>query len=155
GASLLPEGIQRGRAASLDTVALAGIDIRMADLGGTRLGLVSGRTIWLDDNAAGWGWSVDPTPPNDSEFTTPGNQGEAGRMDLLTVLEPEIGHLLGRGHEADGVMQETLTGGTRRTVGPTPAKNTGWLGMAQGLFGWDADAPWTGHGFVSRHGKRR
>src|SRR5262249_28105894 len=149
GASLLPGGIQRGRAASLDTVALAGIDIRMADLGGTRLGLVSDHAIWLGDNAAGWGWFVDPTPRNDSEFTTPGNQGEAGRMDLLTVPEHEIGHLLGRGHEATGVMQETLTGATRRTVGPSPAKDTGWLGMAQALLGWDADAPWTGHGFVS------
>jgi hypothetical protein len=42
-------------------------------------------------------------------------------MDLLTVLEHEVGHLLGRGHEAEGVMQETLTAGTRRTVEPVPA----------------------------------
>jgi hypothetical protein len=41
-------------------------------------------------------------------------------MDLLTVLEHEVGHLLGRGHEATGVMQATLAAGTRRAVGPAP-----------------------------------
>ena len=29
-------------------------------------------------------------------------------MDLLTVLEHELGHLLGFGHDADGVMAESL-----------------------------------------------
>ena len=58
-----------------------GIDVRIADLGGTTLGLASGNTIWLDDNAAGWGWFVDPTPGDDSEFTTPGDQGEQGKMN--------------------------------------------------------------------------
>src|SRR5262249_12810709 len=111
--------------------------------------------IWLDDNAAGWGWFVDPTPLNDSEFTTPGNQGEQGRMDLLTVLEHEVGHLLGRGHEAEGVMQETLGAGLRRTVAPPPAEDASWGGTAQALFAWDADAPWVDQVFASRHGKRR
>jgi len=94
--SLLSEAIRRWQAAGVDTSALAGIDIRIADLGGTTLGLASGNTIWLDDNAAGWGWFVDPTPGNDSEFTTSGNQGEQNRMDLLPVLEDEVGLLLGR-----------------------------------------------------------
>ena len=62
---------------------------------------------------------MDRTPGNDSEFTTPGNQGEENRMDLLTVLEHEVGHLLGKEHEAGGVMIDTLSAGTRRT--PTAA----------------------------------
>jgi hypothetical protein len=78
------------------------------------LGLTSGNTIWLDDNAPGWGWFVDSTPHNDSEFTMPGDQGEQHRMGLLTVLTHELSHLLGQGHEADGLMAEPLTAGTRR-----------------------------------------
>jgi hypothetical protein len=74
----------------------------------------SGPTIYLDDKAAGWGWFVDPTPWEDSEFTTPGNQGEQHRMDLLTVLEHELGHLLGFDHQATGVMEDTLATGARR-----------------------------------------
>lgn len=37
-------------------------------------------------------------------------------MDLLSVLVHEIGHLLGYGHEEDGVMQDTLSAGERRTL---------------------------------------
>ena len=33
-------------------------------------------------------------------------------MDLLTVMEHEIGHLVGFGHESTGVMRETLAPGT-------------------------------------------
>ena len=48
-------------------------------------------------------------------------------MDLLTVLMHETGHLLGRDHEATGVMQETLTAGTRRDVNHASEANTTWL----------------------------
>jgi hypothetical protein len=68
--------------------------------------------IWLDANAAGWGWFVDATPGDNSEFTTPGDQGEKRRMDLLTVLAHEIGHLLGYDHAEDGVMQEACPPGS-------------------------------------------
>ena len=68
-------------------------------MGGPKLGFAAGDTIWLDADAAGWGWFVDPTPGDDSEFTTPGDQGEQGRIDLLTALMHEIGHLLGHDHE--------------------------------------------------------
>jgi membrane-associated phospholipid phosphatase len=152
---LLAEELARWQAAGVVTSALRGINVRIADLEGLTLGKAAGGVIWLDDNAAGWGWFVDPTPRNDSEFTTPGDQGEQGRMDLLTVLEHEVGHLLGRGHEAEGVMQEALGAGLRRAVGPTPAKDASWLGAAQALLGWDADAPGIDQGLASRHGNRR
>ncbi len=115
---LLTEALARWQAAGVDTSSLRGVQVHITDLGGSTLGEANHGAIWLDDNAAGWGWFVDRTPRNDSEFAKKGNQGEQHRMDLLTVLEHEVGHLLGRGHETDGVMQATLTAGTRRTVEP-------------------------------------
>jgi hypothetical protein len=112
-AALLPEAIHRWQMAGVDTSALAGLDVRIADLGGTTLGLAAGHTLWLDANAAGWGWFVDPTPWDDSEFTTPGDQGEQNHIDLLTVVMHEMGHVLGYEHEATGVMQDTLSAGVR------------------------------------------
>lgn len=112
---LLTEAIARWQTTGADVSLLSNINVRIADLGGATLGLAAGSTIWLDDNAAGWGWFVDATPGDDSEFTTPGDQGEQDHMDLLTVLMHELGHLFGYGHEADGVMAETLAAGVRRT----------------------------------------
>jgi hypothetical protein len=152
---VLAAALARWQSAGVDTSALYRTDVRIADLGGLTLGKAGDGVIWLDDNAAGWGWFVDPTPWEDSEFTTPGGQGERGRMDLLTVLEHEVGHLLGREHEATGVMQETLDVGIRRTAGPTLVGNADWLGVAQALLTWNADASGTGLGFVSPNGKRR
>ncbi len=114
---LWQEALARWQAASVDTSSLANVSIRIADLGGLTLGMASGNTIWLDDDAAGWGWFVDRTPFDDSEFTTPGNQGEQGRMDLLSALTHEMGHLLGHDHDEGGVMGETLAAGTRLSVG--------------------------------------
>src|SRR5205823_2445936 len=113
---LLTDALARWQAAGADTSALHGIGVRVADLGGLTLRTVVGNVVWLDVDAAGCGWFVDMTPWDDSEFTTVGHQGGRGRMDLLAVVEHEVGHLLDRGHEASGVMQETLTVGTRRTV---------------------------------------
>ena len=42
-------------------------------------------------------------------------------MDLLTVLEHEIGHLLSHGHEPGRVMRDTLAAGERLTVGGADA----------------------------------
>ncbi|HUE73928.1 MAG TPA: hypothetical protein VMP01_23815, partial [Pirellulaceae bacterium] len=110
---LLTEAVARWAAAGADTSALGSIQINIADLSGAALGLASGDAIWLDANAAGWGWFVDATPWDDSEFSTPGNQGEMNRMDLLTAVMHELGHVLGHDHDDGGVMAETLAAGVR------------------------------------------
>src|SRR5262249_27462699 len=97
--------------------ALRGVEVRIGDLGGLTLGQAAGGVIWLDYNAAGWGWFVDATPWDDSEVRTPGDQGERGRMDLLTGLMHEGGHLLGHDHEEAGLMAQTLSAGTRKDPG--------------------------------------
>jgi hypothetical protein len=151
---LLAAALTRWQAAGADTSALHGIDVRVADLGGLTLGKAVGNRIWLDDNAAGWGWFADATPWDDFEFTTPGDQGEQGRMDLLTVLEHEIGHLLGHVHEADGVMQDTLTAGTRRTVRPVLAAVTDELRGALAGLAW-AEETLGSSGRPSRRASKR
>src|SRR5262249_35686843 len=117
--AVLAEAIARWTATGLTDEQLAlleSVNVQITDLGGGTLGLADGTTIWLDDNAAGWGWFVDTTPYDDSEFTTAGNQGEMNNMDLLTVLEHELGHVLGFDHSGGGVMDEMLSAGVRETV---------------------------------------
>jgi hypothetical protein len=118
---LVAEAIRRWAPAGAHTSALAALDVRVADLGSLTLGLAAGNTIWLDDNAAGCGWFVDPTPADDGEFFLPGDQGERGRMDLLSVLLHEIGHVLGHDHDEEGVMAETLAAGIRVDPGDETA----------------------------------
>ena len=79
--------------------------------------------ITIDTNAAGWGWFIDHTPADNSEFTATGSPNElvatsgdaAGHIDLLTVVEHELGHIIGLGDsESAGVMNVDLDVGERR-----------------------------------------
>lgn len=112
-APLVAEATRRWQAAGADASVLRNVTVRVADLGGTTLGMTDGKTIWLDDDAAGWGWFIDATPGDDAEFVTPGDQGELGRIDLLTALMHEMGHVLGYDHEEEGALAATLAVGTR------------------------------------------
>jgi hypothetical protein len=94
--------------------------------------MASGNSIWLDEDAADWGWFVDPTPGDDSEFFRPGDQGEQDRMDFLTAVIHEMGHLLGRGHEQEEVMSETLAPGTRPAI--EPISEAAWLLAAEDIL---------------------
>lgn len=116
---LLVEALTRWQEAGWDISGLAGVHVHISNLPGARLGQTDGSTIWIDGNAASWGWFVDATPGTDTEFTTRGNQGERSRIDLLSVLLHETGHLLGLDHDASGVMSETLRAGSRWSSLPT------------------------------------
>ena len=129
---LVTEAIARWQAAGVDTSGLGNIQIQIANLGGTTLGLASGHTIWLVADPAGWSCFVDPTPHSDSEFSTRGNQGGEHRMDLLTVLEHELGHILGFDHDETGVMDDTLAAGSRRT--PSAGNDTDWFAAVDVVF---------------------
>ncbi|MCS6850698.1 MAG: Ig-like domain-containing protein, partial [Gemmataceae bacterium] len=75
------------------------------------------QTIAVDASAAGHGWSVDPWVV------------QPGRVDLLTVVMHELGHVLGLGSldpqvYADDLMTATLAPGVRR----------GWEGPGNGVL---------------------
>jgi hypothetical protein len=107
-------------------VQLSGVTFQIADLSGLVLGQATPYTVLIDVNAAGYGWYVDATPANDLEFGLNLSDVEKmsleaspafGRMDLLTVVMHELGHVLGFADldpNAQNLMSGTLDAGTRR-----------------------------------------
>jgi hypothetical protein len=105
--------------------ALEGVVFVVGDLKGQALAQTIGNVVVIDINAAGHGWFIDATPYDDAEYPghspdgslkAPTSSPAYGRMDLLSVVMHEIGHLLGFGHDdsvASTVMDETLATGTR------------------------------------------
>jgi hypothetical protein len=104
--SLLPAATTRWAMAGS---MFGGATFQVADLGTGVLGSYAGGVITIDDDAAGYGWYVDTTPMDDSEFFGTGPAG----MDLLTVLMHEMGHAMNLSHADTGVMQDSLATGTR------------------------------------------
>ena len=104
-----------------DSALLDEISFEITELSDLTLGQATGTTVLIDITAAGYGWFVDETPYEDSEFD--GNSGEplvAEDMDLLTVVMHELGHILGyddiKAEDDPGnLMSDTLDGGIRRT----------------------------------------
>jgi CSLREA domain-containing protein/uncharacterized repeat protein (TIGR01451 family) len=104
---------------------LAGVSVTITDLPGNVLARTAGRAIVLDHDAAGNGWFVDPTPWEHGEYRggQGGTQGAgyathgvaAKRIDLLTTLTHEFGHLLGMddSRQANDVMNHELEVGRR------------------------------------------
>ena len=95
----------RWAAAGANVSALGSVQVSVVNLPGTELGESSSvvDTIFLDVNAKGYGWFIDPTPGQDNEFPVPVSKTQeraasgpvAGQMDLLTVIMHEMGHFLG------------------------------------------------------------
>lgn len=103
---------------------LAATQFVITNLQGNFLGLADSGTIFLDATAAGYGWFVDATPDQNEEFagklgslTAIANGPASGKMDLLSTVLHEMGHVIGlddvHGSEND-VMGDALQLGQRR-----------------------------------------
>jgi hypothetical protein len=98
-------------------------------LPGSYLGEAGVNRIYVDRDAAGYGWVVDPTPARDEEFASSSSDRmlravdprAVDRIDLLTVVEHELGHIAGfedLNALTDNLMSGVLGGGVRRNPGP-------------------------------------
>jgi hypothetical protein len=87
-----------------DMARLAAVQFEIADLPDDQLSVTTPTRVLIDETASEFGWFIDPTPEDNSEF-----EGNAlfradskspafGRIDLLTVVTRALGYVLD--HEA-------------------------------------------------------
>ncbi|HYE27115.1 MAG TPA: Ig-like domain-containing protein [Allosphingosinicella sp.] len=109
--------------------AMRAVKFGVIDMAGIYVGSSERGVITIDSDGAGYGWFVDSTPGEDSEFEGSGTRltadaggAAAGKLDLLTVLMHELGHQIGltddysTGH-ADELMYGYMNVGERRLPG--------------------------------------
>jgi hypothetical protein len=125
--ALLPEAVAAWQAAGLDAADVRRLDsvrVGVGDLGTSILGLEAAGTITINQTAAGYDWYTGGDSAR--TFGLVGAGGEAvaapgspaaGDVDLLTVLEHELGHMIGLADntEAGDLMDITLGLGVRRS----------------------------------------
>ena len=111
-----------------DSIRLDDAYYSIRDLNDGVLALTEPGGIVLDDDAAGYGWFIDDTPWDNEEFTNTVYDWElhadadspaAGKIDLLTVLMHEMGHVMGLPDVSAGIdptrlMTGILAPGVRR-----------------------------------------
>ena len=103
-------------------VTLAAPQVIVTDLPGAEVGRAQDGAVYIDVDAAGHGWFIDPTPALDEEFSSSGaavDPRAVDRIDLLTVIEHELGHVAGLNDLASAetsLMSDAIATGVRRTV---------------------------------------
>jgi hypothetical protein len=134
-APVVSEAISRWSVVSaVDVSALTAMPFEIVDLPGSTLGRVAENAVLIDPTAAGYGWFVDDTPEDDSEFArthyplqlVADTESPAfGRVDLLTVVLHEAGHVLGLDHASESydVMASVLPDAVRRLPSDTAGLN--------------------------------
>ncbi len=127
--ALLPEVIAAWQAAGLDADDVRKLDsapVQVGNLGTSILGLEASGAITINQTAAGYNWYLSATTGSSPAFGLTGPGGEAvaapgspaaDDVDLLTVLEHELGHVIGLtdNNQAGDLMDITLGLGIRRT----------------------------------------
>jgi hypothetical protein len=105
---------------------LNALPVLVTNLSDSLLGLTTPHAIWIDATAAGRGWFLDATAIDPNVFVHFGGAYQAlpgsladGRVDLLTVVTHELGHLLGLSDiraaaSSANVMADFLSAGIRR-----------------------------------------
>jgi Ca2+-binding RTX toxin-like protein len=136
-----------GQVDSARQAVLADVNFLITDLPGQELGQTSGQTILLDATAAGNNWFIDLTPLDNTEFQRVNGNGELlatpsspayGRMDLLTVVAHELGHILGLDDDtvsnglSPDVMSSGLPTGVRYTITSQVGNGTGQMNAKGG-----------------------
>jgi hypothetical protein len=133
---VIREAIARWAAAGIDAAqlsALGQVTVGIAAFPGPWLGMAFPGAVWVAQDAAGYGWSLD----------APEGGVPLGKVDLLTVVEHELGHELGlEDNNGTGLMGLYLAPGVRRDPvaappTPTPAGPTSPLSAPSPL-------PWEG-----------
>jgi hypothetical protein len=149
-------------AAGFDVTGLAGVTYQITALPPAVLGLTSQTTVWIDQNAQGHGWYLDASAASAGAFTqaAPGQDWLApptspafGRVDLLTVVTHELGHVLGLPDldpavSGGDLMTATLGLGVRRVPGPADlqlltSRGTAYQGLPDLSTGATAAGPGT------------
>ena len=128
--------------------ALKDVTILVTDLPGGLLGSTVGTTISLDNDGAGWGWFIDPTPGGNSEFAinvlvgdymATGSSPASGRMDLLSTVLHEMANVMGMAEDLGrDVTGAVLSAGERR-LPVAGASNAAMRGTGP-TINWPADA---------------